>query len=51
MLTVKSETKPCQKDAQRLIRLFSKIQRRTKDMKIEQDLVEIGGQSEKEEVK
>ena len=50
-LQVKADTKPSVKDAQRLIRLFKKIQRRTKNIKIEQDLVDLSGQPDDTDVK
>lgn len=51
VITVKSDTAPSEKDAARLIRLLKKIERRTKDMKIVQDLVDLSGQLTEEEVK
>jgi hypothetical protein len=50
-ITVTAESTPSPKDVQRLTRLLQKIQRRTKNMKFNQDIVDLSGQTEDPEVK
>lgn len=46
IITIKSDSHPCEKDATRLVRLLKKIQRRTKNITIKQDLVNLNEEVE-----